>query len=126
MRIIVATTIAGFIIAGIAIALGSASEAPLAGFVGLVSVGVVAGVGAATIAGSDYPRRRTTAVVLAGATTAAVSLGVWLGSLVGYDPAEHDLGHMAMVSLIAAFIPVVLGILLGYMVGRERQISRRS
>ena len=110
----------GFVIAASTTALG-------AGFAGVVFAGVATGIGAAMIAGSDYPTRRAATVALAAAMLTGVALGLWLGGLAaGLDPDGPDAGQGAWIALIASTIPVVLGALLGYMIGRERRIGRRS
>jgi hypothetical protein len=89
----------------------------------LVVVGTIAGVGAATIAGADYRRRRAGVVVLFATMTAAVALGGLVGDLLFEEDLQVGLGSLLVISVIAAAIPVTLGTLLGYALGTNRRLA---
>jgi hypothetical protein len=89
----------------------------------LVVVGTIAGVGAATIAGTDHRRRRAGVVVLFATMTAAVALGAFVGDLLFVEDLQAGLGSLLVVSVIAAAIPVTLGTLLGYALGTNRRLA---
>ena len=89
----------------------------------LVVVGTIAGVGAATIAGTDYRRRRAGVVVLFATMTAAVALGGFAGDLLFEEDLQAGLGSLLVISVIAAAIPVTLGTLLGYALGTNRRLA---
>ena len=91
-------------------------------FAALVLVGITAGVGAATIAGTDDPRRRAGVVVLFATMIAAVALGVFAGELPFEEDRQAGLGSLLVVSVIAAVFPVTLGTLLGYARGTNRRL----
>ena len=91
----------------------------------LVAVGIIAGVGAAMIAGTDDRRRRTGAVVLCATMTAAAALGGFAGDLLFIEDLVVGIGSLVVVSVMTAAIPVTLGTLLGYAIGREWRRGRR-
>jgi len=135
VRIVALATILGFVTtlapSLIARGIGGASLGDalqetlvLATFAALVLVGMICGVAAALIAGSDYLRRRTSAVILFVAMSAAVTLGLLAGDLVYSGVVEEELGRSVAISFMAALIPVLVASLLGYAIGREQRVSR--
>jgi hypothetical protein len=87
-----------------------------------VVVGIIAAVGAATIAGTSYPRRGAGAVVLIATMTAALALGqIVVDLLFDEEDLEVGLGSLVVTSVVIAAIPVTLGALLGYALGSGRR-----
>lgn len=88
-----------------------------------VVVGIIAGVGAATVAGTDDRRRRAGVVVLFATMTAAVALGAFVGDLLLQDDRQAGLGSLAVIYIVTAAIPVTIGTLLGYALGTNRRLA---
>lgn len=98
----------------------------IASFAAMVVVGVISGIGAASIAGSDHPARRRYVLVLCVAMTALVGATVLAAELLAGATVEHDIGQLVRNSLVVTAVPVLLGTLLGYTIGRERRVAREG
>lgn len=129
-RVIAVAAVAGFVVVAVGwliapIATTYAEDsAAFFGMVALLLIVTIATIAASAIAGSDSAGRRRDAVGMFLAMTAGVMLGIILADPTGFDPEAVDLPKQLLDLLLVAGIPVLMGSLLGYAIGREWRRAR--